>query len=72
VEIARRGKAALTICSKAFIGMGRTQARKLGFAALPLVEIAHPFGLRTRAEVRAMAEACVDTIARSAAMKAVE
>jgi hypothetical protein len=72
VEIARRGKAALTICSKAFIAMGRTQARKLGFATLPIVEIAHPFGLRTRAEVRAMAEGCVDTIAKLAGTKALE
>ena len=50
--------------------MGRAQASKLGFARLPIVEIAHPFGLRTRAEVRAMAEGCVDVIARLAATKA--
>jgi len=52
--------------------MGRVQARKLGFATLPLVEIAHPFGLRTRAEVREMAEGCIDTIAKLAGTKAVE
>lgn len=52
--------------------MGRTQARKLGFAKLPLVEIAHPFGLRTRVEVRAMAEGCVDAIAKLAGTKALE
>ena len=52
--------------------MGRTQARKLGFATLPLVEIAHPFGLRSRAEVRVLAEGCVDTIARLAQTKAPE
>jgi hypothetical protein len=72
VEIARRGKAALTICSKAFIAMGRTQARKLGFHALPIVEVPHPFGLRTRAEVRTMAEGCVDTIVKLAGTKALE
>ncbi len=70
MEIARRGKAALTICSTAFIAMGRAQAHKLGFARLPIVEIAHPFGLRTRTEVRAMAERCVDTIAELAGTKA--
>ena len=69
MEIARRGKAALTICSKAFVAMGHAQARKLGFAKLPIVEIAHPFGLRTRDEVRAIAEGCVDTIAKLAATK---
>jgi len=49
--------------------MGHAQARKLGFAKLPIVEIAHPFGLRTRDEVRAIAEGCVDTIAKLAATK---
>jgi hypothetical protein len=43
--------------------MGRAQASKLGFAQLPIVVIAHPFGLRTRDEVRAMAERCVLDIA---------
>jgi len=65
VEIARRGKAALTICSTAFAAMGRAQASKLGFAELPIVVIAHPFGLRTREEVRAMAERCVLDIAKA-------
>ena len=52
--------------------MGRAQARTLGFAKLPIVEIAHPFGLRTRVEVRAMAEGCVDAIAKLAGTKALE
>ena len=60
--IARRGKAAVTICSTAFVGMGRAQAAKLGFAALPIAVVPHPFGLRTRDEVRHMAEACVQDI----------
>jgi len=46
--------------------MGRAQAAKLGFKALPVVVIAHPFGLRTRDEVRAMAEACVSDIVKVA------
>ena len=63
MEIARRGKAALTICSTAFVGMGRVQAAKLGFARLPIAVVPHPFGLRTRAEVQKMAEDCVKDIA---------
>lgn len=63
MEIARRGKAALTICSTAFAGMGRAQAAKLGFARLPIAVVPHPFGLRTRAEVHKMAEDCVKDIA---------
>jgi hypothetical protein len=46
--------------------MGRAQAVKLGFQALPIVVIAHPFGLRTRDEVRAMAQACANDIAKAA------
>ena len=47
--------------------MGRAQAGKLGFAQLPIVVVPHPFGLRTRDEVRAMADACVNEIAKRAA-----
>jgi hypothetical protein len=63
VGIARRGKAALTICSTAFVAMGKAQAAKLGFAALPIAVVPHPFGLRTREEVKAMALHVADDIA---------
>jgi hypothetical protein len=66
VEIARRGTAALTICSTTFVAMGRAQAAKLGFAQLGIVVIPHPFGLRTRDEIRAIAQTCVLEIARLA------
>ncbi|HVO89904.1 MAG TPA: hypothetical protein VMV45_15290 [Casimicrobiaceae bacterium] len=46
--------------------MGHAQAAKLGFAQLPIVVVAHPFGLRTREEVRGMAEACVTDIVKLA------
>ncbi len=64
MEVAKRGRAALTICSTAFVTLGRAQASALGFAALPIAVIQHPFGLRTRDEVRAMASKCVDEVAR--------
>ena len=67
MEIARRGKAALTICSTAFVAMGRAQAGKLGFSELPIAVVPHPFGLLTRGEVRAMADDCVDEIVKLAA-----
>jgi hypothetical protein len=60
--MAKRGPAALTICSTAFITLGRAQAAALGHAKLPIAVIQHPFGIRTRDEVRAMAEKCVDEI----------
>ncbi len=62
--MAKRGRAALTICSTAFITLGRAQASALGFPGLPIAVIQHPFGLRTRDEVRAMAALCVDDVVR--------
>ena len=60
--MAKRGKTALTICSTAFVTLGRAQARALGDTNLPIAVIPHPFGLRTRDEVRDIASKCVDEI----------
>ena len=54
----------MAICSTAFLTLGRAQARALGNPDLPIAVIPHPFGLRTREEVRAMAEKCADDIAK--------
>ena len=62
--MAKHGRAALAICSTAFITLGRAQASALGYAKLPIAVIQHPFGIRTRDEVRAMAEKCVLDVAR--------
>lgn len=62
MEIEKRGRAAVTVCSTAFLTLGRAQARALGNPALPIAVIAHPFGLRTRDEVRAMAPQCARDI----------
>ncbi len=48
----------------AFTGLGHAQAKALGHPELPLAVIPHPFGLRTRAEVTALAAQCVDEVAR--------
>lgn len=60
--MAKRGKAALTICSTAFLTLGRAQARALGDTNLPIAVIPHPFGLRTREEVHEIASKCVDEV----------
>jgi hypothetical protein len=52
----------VTICSTAFTTLGRAQARALRHAELPIAVIPHPFGLRTREEVRQIAERCVDDV----------
>ena len=62
----KRGVPAITICSDQFIVLGRKQLKALGAEGHPIAVIPHPFGLRTREEVRAIAETCVDDIARIA------
>ena len=64
MEAAKAGRAAVAICSTAFLTLGRAQARALGNPDLPIAVIPHPFGLRSREEVRQMAEKCVDDIAK--------
>ena len=64
MEAIKRGRAAVAICSTAFTTLGRAQASALGCPELPIAVIAHPFGLRTREEVRQIAEKCVDEIAK--------
>ena len=68
----KRGRAALTVCSSAFTTLGYAQARALGCPDLPIAVVAHPFGLRTRAEVRALAEQCVDDVAKLITGKAAQ
>jgi hypothetical protein len=52
----------VTVCSTAFLTLGRAQAKALGNPELPIAVIEHPFGLRKREEVRRMAEQCVKDI----------
>ena len=55
---------ALTICSASFTGLGRAQQKALGSPDLPIAVVPHPFGTRSREELRQIAEQCVDEIAR--------
>ena len=57
---------AITICSDQFIVLGRKQLTALGCEGHPIAVIPHPFGLRSREEVRGIAEQCVSDIARIA------
>ena len=52
------------MCSTPFTVLGRTQAAALGHPDLPIAVIPHPFGLRSRDEVRGIAEQCVIDIVR--------
>src|SRR6185369_1408079 len=66
VQAAKQGQTALVVCSTAFTTLGRSQLKALGCADLPIAVMPHPFGVRTRAEVRALAETLVDEVARLA------
>lgn len=44
--------------------MGRAQAKALGFAELPLAIVPHPFGSRSREDVRSLARVCVTDVER--------
>ena len=47
------------ICSTVFEALGHAQAKSLGMPDLPVAVIPHPFGLRSRSEVRALADQCL-------------
>ena len=56
----------MTICSTAFTTLGRAQAAALGNAGLPIAVVPHPFGGRSREEVKAIADQCAAEVARLA------
>ena len=56
----------MVVCSTAFVPLGRAQLSSFGCPDLPMAVIPHPFGTRTREEVRQLADRCVDDIARLA------
>jgi len=43
--------------------LGRAQAKAFGVPEMPILEIPHPFGTRTREEIRAIAESCAEQLA---------
>jgi hypothetical protein len=55
---------ALTVCSSSFTSLGRAQQKALGSPDLPIAVVPHPFGTRSRDELRQIAGQCVDEIAR--------
>jgi hypothetical protein len=56
----------MVVCSTSFITLGRAQLEALGGSDTPIAVVPHPFGLRTRQEVREIAQRCADDIARLA------
>lgn len=62
--MAKRGRAGFTVCSTAFVALGHSQAKALGFAELPILVVPHPFGGRTRAEIDAIAADCAEQLVK--------
>ena len=52
------------MCSTSFVGLGRAQQKALGSPDLPIAVVPHPFGTRSREELREIAAKCADDIAR--------
>jgi hypothetical protein len=51
------------VCSTSFTGLGRAQQKALGSPDLPIATVPHPFGTRSREELRQIAGQCADDIA---------
>jgi predicted dienelactone hydrolase len=56
------GKVGVMVCSTTFTGLGRAQSKAMGYAQLPILVIPHPFGTRTREEIRGIAEKCAEQL----------
>ena len=52
------------MCSTSFVGLGRAQQKALGSPDLPIAVVPHPFGTRSRRELREIAADCARDIAR--------
>lgn len=58
------GPLALTVCSSAFVKLGRAQAAACGYPDLPIAVVPHPFSARSREQVRELAAQCANDIAK--------
>ena len=68
--MAKRGAAALTICSTAFVSLGHAQAKALGYPDLTIVTVPHPFGRHTRDQIRELARTSAGNIVAMVARSA--
>ncbi|MBI2908132.1 MAG: hypothetical protein HYX92_10830 [Chloroflexi bacterium] len=62
MEIEKQGVPVATILSRDFAGLGQTECKALGFPAMPIVAVPHPFGNLKRDEVRKIADCVADEI----------
>jgi hypothetical protein len=52
----------MALCSTTFVKLGRSQATALGIPSLPILEVPHPFGSRTKEEIKVIAKDCLQQI----------
>ena len=62
MEIEKQGVPVATILSQDFTGLGQAESKALGFPAMPIVAVPHPFGSLKRDEVRKIADSVADEI----------
>ena len=60
----------MAVCSTAFTGLARAQSEALSHPDLPIAVIPHPFGIRTREEIKQIAGPCAADIVRLASESA--
>jgi hypothetical protein len=64
VELEKRGIPTVTICTEAFVGLAREEAKNLGMPGLPLAIIQHPIGGESETVMHQRAEDAVAKVAR--------
>ncbi|MFH1484865.1 MAG: hypothetical protein ABIH46_02245, partial [Chloroflexota bacterium] len=62
MEIEKLGVPVATIISQDFTGLAQSESKALGFPAMPIVAVPHPFGNLKRDEVRRIADSVADEI----------
>ena len=62
MEIEKLGVPVATILSRDFAGLGQSECKALGFPAMPVVVVPHPFGSLKREQVRKIADDVADEI----------
>ena len=64
--MAKRGRATIAIVTTAFTTLAHAQASALGNPGLPIAVIPHPLGVRTRGQLREIAEQHIEEIVKLA------
>lgn len=62
MDLEKLGVPTVTLCTDAFLGLAKDEARALGMPELPIVTIPHPLGGEPPERVRARGEGAVEGV----------